>query len=109
MSAADFVDEPYRQVAEMMYEQYQSSGQVDPAKIISRFESKEEQSVVAGIFNKELRELRKDEEQKKALNEVVRSIKAYSLELRGRNITDLAELQKLIEEKKKLQTLKISL
>ncbi len=109
LSAADFVDEPYRQVAEMMYEQYQSSGQVDPAKIISRFESKEEQSVVAGIFNKELRELRKDEEQKKALNEVVRSIKAYSLELRGRNITDLAELQKLIEEKKKLQTLKISL
>jgi DNA primase len=109
VSVADFVDEPYRQVAEMMYQQYQSSGQVQPAVIISKFESKEEQSLVAGLFNKEIRQLSRDEEQQKAFNEVVQGIKKYSLEYRSRHVTDLQELQNLMEEKKKLQTLQIKL
>lgn len=109
ISAEDFVDEPYRQVAGMMYEQFQNEGAVRPAVIISRFQSREEQSLVAGIFNKELQEITRDEEQKKALNEVIRSIKKYSLDYRSRHVTDLKELQELIEEKKRLQTLQIKL
>lgn len=109
ISAADFVDEPYHQVAEMMYEQYETKGRVEPATIISRFQSKEEQSLVAGIFNKEVKALYQDSEQKKAVNEVVRSIKKYSLDYRSRNVTDMKELQKLIEEKKQLQTLQLTL
>ena len=109
ISAEDFVDEPYRQVAGMMYEQFQNEGAVRPAVIISRFQSREEQSLVAGIFNKELQEITRDEEQKKALNEVIRSIKKYSLDYRSRRVTDLKELQELIEEKKRLQTLQIKL
>ncbi|MCH5252520.1 MAG: DNA primase, partial [Lachnospiraceae bacterium] len=102
VSAGDFVDEPYHQVAEMMYEQYGDTGKVEPAKIISQFQSKEEQSLVAGIFNKELKEINQDSEQIKAVNEVVRNIKKYSLDFRSRNVTDLKELQNLIEEKRKL-------
>ena len=109
ISAEDFVDEPYRQVAGMMYEQFQNEGAVRPAVIISRVQSREEQSLVAGIFNKELQEITRDEEQKKALNEVIRSIKKYSLDYRSRRVTDLKELQELIEEKKRLQTLQIKL
>lgn len=109
IDAADFVDEPYHQVAEMMYEQYKESGQVQPAVIVSRFQSKEEQSMVASLFNREIQEISRDEEQKKALNEVVRNIKKYSLDYRSRHVTDIEELQKLIEEKKKLQTLQINL
>ena len=109
ISAEDFVDEPYRQVAGMMYEQFQNEGAVRPAVIISRFQSREEQSLVAGIFNKELQEITRDEEQKKALNEVIRSIKKYSLDYRSRRVTDFKELQELIEEKKRLQTLQIKL
>ena len=63
---------------------------------------------VAGIFNKELKEISKDTEQQKALNEVVHSIKKYSLEYRSRHVTDMKELQTLMEEKRKLQTLQIS-
>ena len=107
ISADDFVDEPYHQVALMMYEQYATTGKVEPAMIISKFQSKEEQSLVAGLFNKELKQISQDAEQQKAVNEVVQSIKKYSLDYRSRNITDMKELQKLIEEKKKLQTLQI--
>lgn len=109
ISAEDFVDEPYHQVAEMMYEQFYKDGAVQPAVIISRFQSREEQSLVAGLFNKEIRELTRDEEQRKAVNEVIRSIKRYSLDYRSRHVTDLNELQHLIEEKKRLQTLQIML
>ena len=108
LSAEDFVDEPYHEVAQMIYEQYETTGKVEPAMIISKFQSKEEQSLVAGIFNKELKEISKDTEQQKALNEVVRSIKKYSLEYRSRHVTDMKELQTLMEEKRKLQTLQIS-
>ena len=108
LSAEDFVDEPYHEVAQMIYEQYETTGKVEPAMIISKFQSKEEQSLVAGIFNKELKEISKDTEQQKALNEVVRSIKKYSLEYRSRHVTDMKELQNLMEEKRKLQTLQIS-
>lgn len=107
ISAQDFVDEPYRQVAEMMYEQYEAKGRVEPAVIISRFQSREEQSLVAGLFNREIQALSRDSEQKKAVNEVVRNIKKYSLDYRSRHVTDIAELQGLLEEKKKLQKLQI--
>lgn len=109
ISAADFVDEPYHQVAEMMYEQHSATGQVKPAKIISKFQSKEEQSLVAGIFNKELKAVSQDSQQQKAMNEVIQSIKKYSLDYRSRHVTDLGELQQLIEEKKRIQTLQIPL
>lgn len=108
LSAEDFVDEPYHEVAQMIYEQYETTGKVEPAMIISKFQSKEEQSLIAGIFNKELKEISKDTEQQKALNEVVHSIKKYSLEYRSRHVTDMKELQILMEEKRKLQTLQIS-
>ena len=103
----DFVDEPYHQVAEMIYEQYADTGKVEPAMIISKFQSKEEQSLVAGLFNKELKAISRDVEQQKAFNEVVRSIKKYSLDYRSRKVTDMKELQQLVLEKKKLQTLQI--
>lgn len=48
------MDEPYHQVAVVMYEQYRTTKKVEPAKIISQFDSKEEQSLVAGLFNKEI-------------------------------------------------------
>lgn len=109
VSADDFVDEPYHQVASMMYDQFVTEGTVKPAVIISKFQSKEEQSLVAGIFNKEIQEITRDEEQQKAVNEVIRSIKKYSLDHRSRHVTDIKELQHLIEEKKRLQTLQIEL
>ena len=91
----------------MISSQYESQHKVEPAVIISRYESLEEQSLVAGIFNKEIRALTGDVEQQKAINEVVRNIKKYSLDYRSRHVTDMAQLQQLISEKKQLQTLQV--
>lgn len=107
ISAADFVDEPYHRVAEMIYRQYEEQGRVEPAVIISQFESQEEQTKVAGIFNKEIRALTGTKEQQKAVNDVVCGIKKTSLEYRSRHATQLEELQKIVAEKKQLQSLQI--
>lgn len=104
----DFPDEPYREVANMLYGQAEE-GSISPAQIISRFDSKEEQSVVAGLFNRQVKEVREHAEREKALNEVIKTLKKASLEKQSREITDISQLQKLIAEKKKLENLHITL
>ena len=48
-------------------------------------------------------------EREKALNEMIKTLKKASLDKRSREITDIAQLQKLIEEKKKLEHLHITI
>lgn len=104
----DFIEEPYRQVAEMLFEQYRLDGRVYPAKIISCFESKEEQSLVASLFNTTIQSV-EEKEREKALNDVVFKVKKHSLDFKSSHMTDLSELTKLIEDKKKLENMHISL
>ena len=92
----------------MLYEQAET-GAISPATIISRFDSKEEQSVVAGIFNRQVKEVSEQAEREKALNEMVKTLKKASLEKRSREVTDMNELQNLILEKKKLEHLHITI
>lgn len=104
----DFPDEPYREVAEMLFAQAEE-GSVSPAKIVSCFDSKEQQTVVAGLFNKQVQEVSEHSGREKALNEVVKTIKKASLEKQSREVTDLSQLQRLIAEKKQLENLQIHL
>ncbi len=108
ISTEDFMDEPYHEVAELLYGQAET-GELSPAKIISCFDSKEEQSVVAGLFNRQIKEIYDAPEREKALNEVVKTLKKASLEKQSREITDLSQLQTLIAEKKKLEHLNLKL
>ncbi len=109
ISPDDFVDDLCHRVAELMYEQYGKIGRVIPAQIISTFENKEDQSFVASILSRDVTQLDKDTMQQKAFNEIVRTIKKHSIDYRSRNMKDISQLQRLIEEKKKLQSLDISL
>lgn len=104
----DFFEEPYHTIAGMLYEQART-GEISPAQIISYFESKEEQSLAAGIFNKQVQQVNEDSEREKALNEMVKTLKKAGLDKKSREITDLSQLQKIIMEKKQLETLHITL
>lgn len=126
----DFKEEPYHTVAKHLFTQYGQTGEVNPAKIINCFESKEEQTEVASLFNTNLPiwELLSEEnarmqkegfrenfmqemelsEKEKAFNDTVRRIKKNSLDEAGRHVTDVADLQKLITAQAELQKLHIS-
>ena len=93
----------------MMYEQYETGHGVSPAKIISYFQSKEEQSEVASLFNTDIKRITEPQEREKALNEMIKRTKRYSLDYQSRHVQDLTQLSVIIAEKKKLEKLHISL
>lgn len=107
--AEDFREEPYHSVAEILFQQLEQDGEVQPAKIISQFESKEEQSEVASMFNRSLNKELTKQEKERALNETVYRIKKESLDYQNEHAADLGELQKIIQEQAELQKLHISL
>jgi DNA primase len=105
----DFRGEPYQQVAELLFSQYEKEGEVTPAKIINHFESKEEQRQAAKLFQTGFQEDMSLQEREKAFNDLVKRVRGASLEYEIQNLTDISGLQRLIEEQKNLQNLHISL
>lgn len=106
ITSRDFVTPLFRKVAEMVEEQYRE-GEVNPARIISRFEDGSQQSQVAELFNTKL-SLENREEQRKALEDVICNMKESSLNYRISHLSpeDMQGLQRLMEEKKQLETLR---
>lgn len=81
LSPEDFEAGTYREVASMLFTQYRDRGAVDPSAIISRFESKEEQSLAAELCDTRLVEnTTGSAEQKKELAESVQRILSESLD-----------------------------
>ncbi len=105
----DFLDPLYHKVATMLFDQYESTGQVVPAQIITHFESVEEQNEVASLFNTSVGEDLSVQEREKALNETIIKIKKNSLDNASRTVTDIKRLQEIIKEQADLQKLHISL
>ncbi|MBM6948899.1 DNA primase [Mordavella massiliensis] len=104
ISPSDFTEDLLRAVAEQLFAQY-DSGDVNPARIMNQFTDEEEHRQVAALFNTKIRELSTAKEQEKALRETIIRVKEYSLEEKARHLapTDIAGLQKLMEEKRALQ------
>lgn len=109
LAPEDFREEPFHQVATMLFEQYHKEKMFHVAKMINLFESKEEQTQVASLFNMPLREELSKLEKEKALNEMVIRIKKNSLEYASKHAIDVMELQNIIKQQRQLQSLHISL
>lgn len=73
---------------------------------MNHFTDEEEHRQVAALFHTRIRELSTVREQEKALKETILRVKEYSIEKAARNLdpADMAGLQKLMEEKRMLQT-----
>ena len=102
----DFTEELFRTVAELMYRQYEL-GELNPAKILNHFTEEEEHREAASLFHTKIRELSTKGEREQALKETILRVKSNSIDAQTRKLspTDMAGLQKLMEEKRKLQDL----
>jgi len=105
----DFTEEFYGKVAKLLFEQYETSGAVNPAKIIDYFTTEEEHKQAAALFNASIREELSDSEKERAVNETVRRIKANWCEVAGGKATDFNELMEISRIKQSLQNLHISI
>ena len=106
ISPDDFTKELYRQVAELLYDQYEE-GELNPAKVMNHFTDEGEHREVASLFHTKIQELATKEEQEKALKETIIRVKNYHIEYATKQLepTDIVGLQKLMQAKKALQDL----
>lgn len=102
----DFTEEIYHNVAEILFSQYMEEGKANPAKIVSLFKE-EEQREIAALFNARIEDVETKSDKEKALKETILRMKQNSINYRSRMLkpTDMAGLQKLVADKKQLQSL----
>lgn len=107
ISPEDFTGEIYRKVAGLLYEQHQNGG-LNPAQILNHFTAEEEHREAASLFHTKIRQLKTRQEEEQALKDIILRVKAHSINERTMNLNpaDMAGLQRLMEEKRKLEELK---
>lgn len=103
----DFTEEIYHKVATMLFAQYEESGAVNPARIISMFENEEEQREIAGLFNARIHKIETKDDMEKALKETIVRIKQNSIDHHSKALapTDMEGLMKIVQDKKALEQL----
>lgn len=103
----DFTEDIYRRVADILFEQYETTKTVNPAQIISMFENEEDQREAASLFNAHIRNIETKADKEKALKETVVRIKQNSINYRSANLApaDMAGLQQLVADKRQLEQL----
>lgn len=105
VTAEDFTDEFYYGAAKEVFTQYEKEGKVTPARILNRYETKEEQAKAAEIFQTTLLGELSETQKAKAFAETVRRIKQSSIEMRmGRaaETGDIEAMQKAVTEQASL-------
>lgn len=107
ISPDDFTGEIYRKVAELLYEQ-RENGELNAARILNHFTEESEHKEAASLFHTRIKELRTKEEREQALRETILRVKAHRIDQKTLDLdpTDMAGLQHLMEEKRKLEELK---
>ena len=106
ISAADFTQELYRQVADKLFAGLEQ-GTFSPASVVSAFEEEEEQREVAAIFNTKLERLNTKQEREKALHDVLMAVKDNSFQYYSARMgADMEALNQVISGKKALEELR---
>ncbi|MBE6015351.1 MAG: DNA primase [Lachnospiraceae bacterium] len=103
----DFTSTLYKQVAVLLFGQLEE-GSVNPGRIANQFENEEDQREIAGIFNARLENVDSRDDKIKAIKETLYKLKENRINTAEEDMetTDVACLQKLIEDKKNLEKYK---
>lgn len=112
ISPADFAEGIYRQTAEMVFTEYKQSGKVNPAKIISRFEEKKEQGIVAELFSTQLAAPMDEAQRRREFADTVIKVRGNSLDIQYQKAlenNDFTALQEIMEKQRGLDKLHSSL
>lgn len=106
ITAEDFTEEIYRKAAEILFAQF-AEGALNPGKIVSMFQSEEDQREIAALFNARIHDIDSKQDREKALKETIVRVKQNSITFRSANLapTDMEGLQKLVADKRQLEAL----
>ncbi len=105
ITAEDFTDALYKQVAERLFKDL-DQGIYNPASLISMFDNEEEQREAASLFNTNLPELTTKQEREKAFHDILYAVKSNSYEYSSAQLgADVTALSRVISGKKALEEL----
>lgn len=104
----DFTEETYRQAAKLLFEQYEKSGEANPAQIVSTFDDEEKQREMAEVFHARIREGDTKGDREKSLNETIYRVKDNSYRYHSEHINqaDKNAMNKLLSDRQALEKLK---
>lgn len=102
------VDETYQKLLGMILKAYEEGGSLEPARFINQFLESDEQSKVGRVFNHDV-EVDNQLQLEKMLTDVIYYIKKQYIDKSARQVSNPTDLQKLLEEKRALQNLNITL
>lgn len=105
----DFVDEPYHRLAEQLFEQYETTGTVNPALLINQYEDMEEQMRVASVLQTTLQMEPSPEDNSLVITEIVQKVKEESIKNQLAHLQDYSKLQDLICQRGQIPNWNISL
>ena len=98
----DFLEPLHHSVAMILFDQLEQGKQIRPASILNNFTDGEERKELASLFNAHLPYQPDEEQNEKALMDVVRKVKLASIEDEMSHTNDIIRWQELITEKNKL-------
>lgn len=104
ITVGDFIEPLYHDVAEKLFFQIENDS-LNPAAIISTYESEEEHKEVAALFHSELSEDLSINEREKALNDTIYKVKKNSIDYKSRNAATADELKTVVKEQAELSKL----
>ncbi|MGE4214398.1 MAG: DNA primase, partial [Anaerotignaceae bacterium] len=108
LNPQDFIDEVYIRLAEIVFDAAENGATIFPAGAVNYFETPEAQKKVAEVFAIKFKYDGMNELEK-AVNEEIRLIKRTKADALAATATSIEEIKTLIELKKQLDTLYITL
>ena len=107
MSAKDFVTSLYKDVADRIFKQIEAGKKPNIAEIISRYESAEDQALVAAIFEEKFETEIDEKERDKAFKEIVIKVRRAGLaeEMKSVDIKDMARFMEITKMQRELSKL----
>ena len=104
----DFIDDVYIKLAQYVYEKCENKNEVHPADAVNIFTEPQEQKKAAETFALKLN-FENMSDMEKAVNEEVRLIKRTKNDILASTASSLEDLTKVINDKKKLESIYIEL
>lgn len=110
ISAEDFFEPIYHDIAAELFRQYEEDGTVKPAMIMNHYQTKEEHEKVSGIMQQDFDMELEEGEKSKVVTDLVRNIKLRSIQHKMELAKgDLKKTGELMMEKSRLNKLNIHL
>lgn len=108
LKPSEFFKEIYVKLVEIIYDLYEKNKTIYPAELVNFFDKAEEQKEITDIFMLQF-DFKDTNELEKAINDQVKKIKKAYIDEAISNITEIEELKKLVDEKRNINNLHITL